>query len=243
MRRAAQAALSLYKQPMRNSRLSYLGAETASGGKAAKPKPAKPRVLATPHPSYNGVPGPEEPLLDIAEVIRTPGMQYRHKFAVPPAALGGQEPGTLSAVTAAVGEMTLTNAGEALVLRGKASATLSLECSRCLNAFEQPVETELEEEFNLIASNNAFHQDEVRAVDENTTAAVIDGSVLDLAELLRQSLLLAAPWQPICRDDCPGLGKVSTEDAPEATPETTRPFEGLGELWRARHPEEEGSEG
>lgn len=225
---------------MRNSRLSYLGAEATPGGKAAKPKAAtpKPRVPATPHPSYNGVPGAEEPRLDIAEVIRTPGMHYKHRFALPPGAAAEIEVGALPAVTPVVGDLTLTNAGEALVLRGKASATLTLECSRCLSPFDLPVETELEEEFSLITSNNAFHQEEVKAVDDNTTAAVIDGTVLDLAELLRQSLLLAAPWQPICREDCPGLGKVSTDDAPEPPIETSRPFEALGDLWRAHHPDD-----
>ena len=228
---------------MRNSRLSYLGdgSDSAPVGKGGKTRtsPPRPRPPATPLPADNGVPGPEAPRLDISEVIRTIGMQYRHKFALPPSAFVTGDATDLNAARTVAGEVILTNAGEALLLRGVAAASLWLECSRCLNRFEEPVETELEEEFSLISQFNAFRQEEIKAVDENTTASVIDGMVLDLAELLRQSLLLAAPWQPICREDCPGLGAFAVEEkAPE--PETTRPFQALGDLWRAHHPEGEG---
>jgi uncharacterized protein len=103
------------------------------------------------------------------------------------------------------GQVTLTNTGGLLLLRGDVHTRLRLECGRCLAPTEQDVRADLEEEFDLVTSRNAFHQEEVQAVDEDTPASVIRGNVLDLGELLRQNLLLAAPLQPLCRDDCAGI--------------------------------------
>ncbi|MFM7320032.1 MAG: YceD family protein, partial [Armatimonadota bacterium] len=71
--------------------------------------------------------------------------------------------------------------------------------------------------------------EELRAVDANDTAPVVEGTVLDVGELLRQSLILEAPLQPLCREDCPGVGG-GAEGAPE--PDTHRPLAALAALLR-----------
>jgi uncharacterized protein len=182
--------------------------------------------------SDNGVPGPEAVLLDVSELIRTVGMRYTHRFALPVGSVA-----ELDAVEPIVGEVTLTNSGDALILRGESRTALQMECARCLRPTVQPVETELEEEFDLVTGHNAFHQEEVKAVDENTTATVIDGSILSLGELLRQSLLLAAPLQPICPDGCPPAIEeaLSTGAAVDADIDSTNPaLRELGRLWAQR---------
>lgn len=149
-----------------------------------------------------GAPGPEERRLDISELARTVGMRYTHHFDIPPRSAEGD----FQPETPLVGKITLTNTGAILLLRGDVKTDLRLECARCLEPTVQPVETDLEEEFDLVSTNNnAFRQDEVQVVDEDTPAAVIAANVLDLGELLRQNLLLAAPLQPLCREDCPGI--------------------------------------
>jgi uncharacterized protein len=127
-------------------------------------------------------------------------MRYKHRFDFPAGRIEGVE---TSAPT--VGELRLTNTGAVLLLRGEVKSTLRIECGRCLTPTDIPVETEIEEEFDLVAANDAFNHDEVKVVDEDTPAAVVEGNVLDLADLLRQDLLLAAPLQPLCREDCPGI--------------------------------------
>lgn len=164
-----------------------------------------------PHPAVNGVPGPEERLLDISELVRTIGMHYRHRFQLP----AGDEKDFI-AVSPIEGEVTLTNTGAILLLRGRAKTSLRMECGRCLSDTEQPVEAEIEEEFDLVTTHNAFHQEIVNAVDEDTPASVIKGNVLDLGDLLRQNLLLAAPLQPLCSDECPGIVHEANPLAREA---------------------------
>ena len=120
-------------------------------------------------------------------------MRYTHEFRLPPTI---QPDFTTTAPI--IGEVTLTNAGGILHLHGNASTLILMECGRCLEPVEVPVSATIEENFDLVTTNNAYHQEEVKAVDEDTPAAVISGNVLDLADLLRQTLVLEAPYQPIC---------------------------------------------
>lgn len=178
--------------------------------------------------SFNGIPGPAELLLDVSELVRTVGMRYTHRFAIPAGAIPD-----LESVAPVVGHITLTNTGAALLLTGKVQSTLSMECVRCLKPTEQASETELEESFDLVANHTAYNnQDEIKAVDENIEAAVIDGTILNLGDLLRQNLLLAAPLQPFCAGGCTNGISVPEEELETAVPNT--PLAALGALWEKR---------
>jgi len=194
-----------------------------------------------------GEPGPQERLLDITELVNNVGMRYRHRFELPP-----YQEGDLDVAEPAVGELVLTNTGAVLLARGHVKAGLRLECVRCLATTVQPVEADLEEEFPLVGENTAFHHEMVRAVDEDTGAPIIEGQVFNLGELLRQNLLLAAPYNPACSEECPGpdLGGREGEvfipaDAAAAAPavpetdepevqETRQPFANLAALLEAK---------
>lgn len=62
------------------SRFGYYGDEPTEGGVTS----VRPKNGAGMRPSSNGIPGPEEKLLDISEITRTMGMHYRHQFRLPP---------------------------------------------------------------------------------------------------------------------------------------------------------------
>lgn len=186
----------------------------------------------------NGAPGPADRLLDISELARTVGMRYRHSFLIPP-----YPEDDIEYAGPVVGEITLTNTGGLLLLRGTVRANLRLECTRCLATVDADVESDLEEEFDLVATRNAFHQEEVQAVDEDSPASVIKANVLDLGELLRQNLLLAAPLQPLCREECAGIpdaGVVlrTADDEENGAPAESgggdNPLRHLGEMLAAR---------
>jgi uncharacterized metal-binding protein YceD (DUF177 family) len=214
------------------SRFSYFGDEPTEGG-VQSVLPAGTRGDSLSRAKIAGAPGPDERLLDISELARTVGMHYTHAFAFPPTVEGD-----LETVSPATGTVKLTNAGAALLLTGDAKAILRMECARCLKPVDQPVEAELDEHFDLLTRNNAFNQEEVQAVDEDSPAAVITGNVLNLADLLRQNLLLAAPLQPLCREDCPGIPYSPDDDDAAAldakAAESANPLKRLAELLEAK---------
>lgn len=86
-----------------------------------------------------------------------------------------------------------------------------LICSRCLDAFLNPVSFTAEEEFLPIA--DAFGDSGLPLSGESEGFTIDDKNVLDLGELIRQYVLLNLPMKPLCRPECPGI----KEDKPDAT--------------------------
>ena len=80
---------------------------------------------------------------------------------------------------------------EGILVSGEASGRAIGECGRCLDPVEEDVEVEFQELF-AYASDEAFD------------FFVQDDSV-DLEQVVRDAVVLALPFQPVCREDCPGL--------------------------------------
>ncbi len=227
------------------SRFSYhTEIEPAEGGVRsveAALKPPKPRPAtgaAAPPAAAAGVPGPAERLLDISELVRNIGMRYTHRFDIPP------HPADFVEYAASlIGEVTLTNTGAVLLVRGDVQTSVRMECGRCLAPTDEVVEADVEEEFDIVAKRNAFNQEEAHAVDEDTPAAVIEGNVLNLGELLRQNVLLAAPSKPLCREECEGLpnpaADVSGTEAEGDVPAASNPLRRLAELLAVQRDQEQ----
>ncbi|HEV2129068.1 MAG TPA: DUF177 domain-containing protein [Thermomicrobiales bacterium] len=96
---------------------------------------------------------------------------------------------------------------------GKVRANVALDCVRCLTTFEQRVETTFSEPFlqshdvrsGADLSDHRERRDDEDADESDEESFVIDeGHEMDLAEALRQNLVLALPMVPSCGDVCPG---------------------------------------
>ena len=79
-------------------------------------------------------------------------------------------------------------------LRGRATG----ECVRCLDPLERALDVEVQE---------LYAYPEQRGHDDEDAAELlqIEGDLLDLEPAVRDAVVLALPYQPVCRDDCPGL--------------------------------------
>jgi uncharacterized protein len=98
-------------------------------------------------------------------------------------------------------KFTLTNFGILAAVR--AHATVHLTCARCLEPFTAPMDVAFQEEFRpLIDVATGLPS----AMPESDLAFQISPNhMLDLAEPIRQQLLLAIEIIPICSDACRGL--------------------------------------
>ncbi len=83
---------------------------------------------------------------------------------------------------------------EGVLASGRAWVTLTGECARCLEPIEDDLEVELQELF--VYPESEAEEDE---------ASRLDGEFLDLEPVLRDSVVLALPFQPVCQPDCEGL--------------------------------------
>jgi uncharacterized protein len=104
---------------------------------------------------------------------------------------------------------SLTRAGDRFHLRGRITATLQLNCGRCLTAFPRPVDTAVDLTYvpagTLVGQATGKADEDVELQNEDLNTAYYRDHVLDLGEMLREQFYLALPMQPLCRPDCQGL--------------------------------------
>ena len=92
------------------------------------------------------------------------------------------------------GVVTIGRTPQGLIVQGKFSAETTLECVRCLNDFDYPLQWEFTELY-------AFNK---KSVSESGLLLPEDAQ-LDLAPLLREYALLEIPINPLHDPDCKGL--------------------------------------
>jgi uncharacterized protein len=89
---------------------------------------------------------------------------------------------------------------EGVLVTGAATAALEGECARCLERIDDDVDVTFQELFVYADQHARPAEDE-----EDGEASRLEGDLLDLEPLLRDAVVLALPFQPLCRNDCPGL--------------------------------------
>lgn len=134
-----------------------------------------------------------------------------------------------------IGVATLTNTGTLLLVQGKVSAEVKLTCSRCLDEMSCPLEAELAEEFEIKTDGGPEGAKVIESEYEEDLGSILSETEINLEELIRQSLLVAIPLQPLCREDCKGLcpncGKNLNEGPCDcAKDDTESPFAALKDL-------------
>jgi uncharacterized protein len=86
---------------------------------------------------------------------------------------------------------------EGVLVTGSAIATLTGECSRCLDPLASQAEVGIQELYRYLPGPGAD--------DDDGEDRFLDGDRLDLEPAFRDAVVLALPLSPLCRDDCPGL--------------------------------------
>jgi uncharacterized protein len=141
---------------------------------------------------------PRAPLvLDTRELGRRPGSLRRTSFTAPAPADLGIEVLRVPEGSPVDLELRLEAVLEGVLVTGQAAVGLVGECVRCLEEIHDEVVADFQELFAYEDSDTAESADE----DANR----LEGDLLDLEPVLRDAVVLTLPFQPLCRDDCPGL--------------------------------------
>lgn len=145
-------------------------------------------------------------MLDTRELGRRPGSQRTVTLtAEAPAELGIEILGVPEGSEVSF-DLRLEAVMEGVLVSGTASADLEGECARCLEPIEEDLTIDIQELYLYDDTRDASakSQDESE-VDEETDVRRTEGDLIDLEPLLRDAVVLALPFQPLCQDDCPGL--------------------------------------
>lgn len=153
----------------------------------------------------------------VRDIVHRPGEMREHQIdAVVSEGFGIAVIGVKDGATVHM-DVRLESLHDGILVSADVDTVATGECVRCLDDIEQRIEVEIQELF-------AYSEDE--AFDYT----VIDEHV-DLEPLVRDAVVLALPFQPVCRPDCPGLDPETGErlaDFPDR-----KPTEVLDPRWSA----------
>jgi uncharacterized protein len=121
--------------------------------------------------------------------------------------------------------------GATVHVRGRLSASVQVECGRCLERYAVPVDQELDLFYLPREKERPQEQEEdVELSDRDVVVGYYDGDALDLGDVVREQVYLSLPLKRLCGEGCRGLcptcGKnLNTGDCgcpPPETPEEPR---------------------
>lgn len=98
-------------------------------------------------------------------------------------------------------DLRLESAGDGVLVTGTAEVTVSGECARCLTPISEQSELELMELYLYPDSE-----------PDDEEASRLEGDLIDLEPLVRDTVVLDLPFNPLCREDCLGLCPVCGQD-------------------------------
>ncbi|GAA1632582.1 YceD family protein [Leucobacter chromiireducens] len=134
---------------------------------------------------------------NIRDIFNRPGeMRERSRTIVLPEKFG-EALAEIPAGTELELDVRLESVHEGILVSAEARTTMHAECGRCLKDFTTPFEVEFQELFAYTPTE----------ADEYG----VHGDHVDLEPPLRDAVVLALPFQPVCRPDCPGLDPESGE--------------------------------
>jgi uncharacterized protein len=91
------------------------------------------------------------------------------------------------------GEFLLESVVEGILISGRLAGRMALSCARCLRPFESGFEVEVRE---LFAGDVPPGGDEYPLEPQGS---------IDVEPMVRDAVMLAMPFSPLCRPDCLGL--------------------------------------
>jgi uncharacterized protein len=147
---------------------------------------------------------PRAPLvLDTRELGRRPGSQREVSLtAEAPAELGIEILGVPEGSPVDI-DLRLEAVMDGVLVTATATAALEGECARCLEPIEDTISVDLQELYLYDDTRDAAPTD--GDDDEESDVRRTEGDLIDLEPALRDAVVLALPFQPLCSDDCPGL--------------------------------------
>jgi uncharacterized protein len=135
-------------------------------------------------------------VLDTRELGRRPGSMRTVRRTVPaPEGLGTEVIG-VPAGTELELDLKLESVMEGVLVTGRVWGTAVGECVRCLGEVRMDLDVDLMELFAYPGREVENEDDDVRE---------LDGDYIVLEDAVRDTVVPALPFQPVCSGDCPGL--------------------------------------
>jgi uncharacterized protein len=104
------------------------------------------------------------------------------------------------------GTAELSAATMEIRVRGRFRVRMEADCDRCLEPVDFPIDTDFE--LCYLPASSLSEDEEVGLEAIDAQAGFYEGMGLELADVLREQILLLLPMQRLCRQDCRGICPV-----------------------------------
>ena len=94
---------------------------------------------------------------------------------------------------------------EEVRIRGYVSVDMEADCDRCLEPARLPVDSDFDLYYRPVAEG---YGSEIEVGDEEAEMGFYEDGGLELADVLREYVLLALPMQRVCKESCKGICPV-----------------------------------
>jgi uncharacterized protein len=101
------------------------------------------------------------------------------------------------------GQVSLSQHGQDILVRGSLSGQLELACSRCLEPFSAPAAIDFD--LLLVPGPPGAGPAEEELSSTDLDLDYYTGEIVDLEGLLREQIILMLPLKPLCDEACKGL--------------------------------------
>lgn len=124
------------------------------------------------------------------EMLRRPGTVKAIHFSTPPSIIDLLD-SRLTPDTDIDIDLVCESLSDGIVVDGRVAATFQGQCRRCLAPIVGRIEADVHELYQVTVTD--------------PDAFAIEGDIVDLAPMVRETVLLELPDAPLCRVDCHGL--------------------------------------
>ncbi|GAB2507126.1 DUF177 domain-containing protein [Microbacterium petrolearium] len=142
-------------------------------------------------------------VLPARDIVRKPGEMREHHLVVPAPARWGEGIVTVEKGRELDLDVRLESVHEGILVTGDVETVYEGVCGRCLRDLAERVEVEFQELFEYPGQEAADFE--------------VQDDHVDLENLVRDAIVLALPFQPVCQPDCPGLDPITGERLAESS--------------------------
>jgi len=97
----------------------------------------------------------------------------------------------------------LSNTLGEIRIRGKVQVEIETDCDRCLELVHRPIDSEFDLFYRPTLDSSAPH--ELAIDDGEAQIGFYEGGGMELAEVIREYVLLSLPMQQVCKEECQGI--------------------------------------
>jgi uncharacterized protein len=106
--------------------------------------------------------------------------------------------------------LMINKSDKAVWIKGRIEAEVILQCSRCLEDFRFPLNSDCEVTLFPFEDESLAEEEELN-MEDLKSSYYYEGEI-DLSAILREQILLDIPYKPLCRPSCKGLCPTCGED-------------------------------